>query len=100
MTYRIHNGSDYNAALKQRGSLIAITTMATLKANLPLPRWQPSKPIYRLTGRQCQGFMESIFELMGVDLLVPDHSTLPPRLGALSIAMPVVPTADSYRVEA
>ena len=100
MTYRIRNWSDYNAALKQRGSLsfwieesvleqwivkdlsgkrgastfysdLAITTIATLKA------------IYRLPGRQCLGFVESIFELMGIDLPVPDHSTLSRRLGRL-----------------
>ncbi|MBW4551439.1 MAG: transposase [Aphanocapsa sp. GSE-SYN-MK-11-07L] len=26
------------------------------------------KAIYRLAGRQCQRFVESIFELMGIDL--------------------------------
>jgi hypothetical protein len=79
--YRIRNWSEYNAGLKQRGSLtfwldesvleqwvveelsgkpgasvlysdLAIQTMATVKA------------VYRLAGRQCQGFLESIFELM------------------------------------
>ncbi len=55
---------------------LAMTTMASLKA------------IYRLPGRQCQGCMESIFELMGIDLPVPDPSTLLRRLGQLSIAMP------------
>ncbi len=34
---------------------LAITTMATFKA------------VYRLAGRQCQGFVESIFELMTID---------------------------------
>jgi hypothetical protein len=42
---------------------LAIQTMATVKA------------VYRLTGRQCQRFLESIFELMEIDLPVPDHST-------------------------
>jgi hypothetical protein len=106
--YRIRNWSEYNAGLKQRGSLtfwvdeavlaqwivpdlsgkpgasryysdLAITTMVTLKA------------IYRLAGRQCQGFVESLFELMGVDLPVPDHSTVSRRLGQVSIQMPLVP---------
>jgi hypothetical protein len=91
--YRVHNWSEYNAGLKQRGSLtfwidepvlehwivpnlsgqpgvsplysdLEIETMATLKA------------VYRLAGRQCQGFLESIFELMAIDLPVTDHSTL------------------------
>jgi hypothetical protein len=106
--YRIRNWSEYNAGLKQRGSLtfwseasvleqwvvealsgkpgasvlysdLAIQTMATLKA------------AYRLAGRQCQGFLESLFELMRIDLPVPDHSTLSRRLGQLSIELPVVP---------
>ncbi len=59
-------------------SELAIATMATLKA------------VYRLAGRQCQGFVESIFELMEIDLSVPDHSTLSRRLGQLSVALPVM----------
>jgi hypothetical protein len=43
---------------------LAISTMVTLKA------------ISRLAGRQCQGFAESLFELMGIELPVPDQSTV------------------------
>jgi Transposase DDE domain len=49
------------------------------------------KAIYRLAGRQCQGFVESLFELMGIELPVPDHSTVSRRLGQLSIQMPILP---------
>lgn len=113
--YRIRNWSEYNAGLKQRGSLtfwieesvleqwiveelsgkpgasvlysdLAIGTMATIKA------------VYRLAGRQCQGFLESIFELMGIDLPVPDHSTLSRRLGQLSVELPVVPKEGARHV--
>jgi hypothetical protein len=115
MSYHIRNWSEYNAGLKQRGSLtfwieesvleswivpnlsgkpgasvfysdVAITLMTTLKS------------IYGLAGRQCQGFLESIFELMGIDLLVPDHSTLSRRFGNLSIALPVVPKTGARHV--
>jgi hypothetical protein len=115
MSYRIRNWSEYNAGLKQRGSLtfwvdesvleswivpnlsgkpgasvlysdLAIITMVTLKS------------IYGLAGRQCQGFVESIFELMGIDLFVPDHSTLSRRLGNLSIDLPVLPKAEAKHV--
>ncbi len=114
-TYRIQNWSEYNQGLKQRGSLtfwmdesvldswiiphlsgrqgaslyysdIAILTMATLKA------------VYRLAGRQCQGFLESIFELMGIDLSVPDHSTLSRRMRHLSVDLPVVPKSGARHV--
>jgi len=113
--YRIRNWSEYNAGLKARGSLtfwieesvleqwvvedlsgkrgasllysdLAIGTMATVKA------------VYRLAGRQCQGFLESIFELMGIDLPVPDHSTLSRRLGQLSIELPIVPKQGARHV--
>jgi hypothetical protein len=92
ITYPIRNWSEYNASLKQRGSLtiwvsseavekwttdeltgergasqtytdLAIETMATIQA------------IYRLAGRQTQGFLQSVFELMKLNLTVPDHST-------------------------
>lgn len=65
---------------------LAITTMATLKA------------VCRLAGRQCQGCVESIFELMAIDLPVPDYSTLPRRLGQLSINLPVVPKDGARHV--
>jgi transposase len=113
--YRIRNWSEYNAGLKQRGSLtfwieesileqwvveelsgkpgasvlysdLAIQTMATVKA------------IYRLAGRQCQGFLESIFELMGIDLPVPNHSTLSRRVGKLSMDLPVMPKQGARHV--
>jgi transposase len=115
MSYRIRNWSEYNAGLKQRGSLtfwieesvleswivpnlsgkpgasrfysdLAILTMVTLKS------------IYRLAGRQCQGFVESIFELMDIDLSVPDHSTLSRRLGKLSVILPVLPKEGGKHV--
>lgn len=113
--YRIRNWSEYNAGLKQRGSItfwfdesvleqwivpnlsgkpgasllysdLAILTMATVKA------------IYRLAGRQCQGFLESIFALMGIDLSVPDHSTLSRRVGKLQVALPVLPKGGARHV--
>ncbi len=104
--YRTRNWSEYNRALKQRGSLtvwiskdalanwttkeltgepgaspiytdLAIETMATVQA------------IYHQPGRQTQGFLESIFELMNIDLPVPDHSTLSRRRKSLNITLPV-----------
>jgi hypothetical protein len=115
MSYRIRNWSEYNAGLKQRGSLtfwidesvleswivpnlsgkpgasvlysdLAILTVVTLKS------------IYGLAGRQCQGFVESLFELMGIDLFVPDHSTVSRRLGKLSVPLPVLPKENAKHV--
>src|SRR5215468_4753628 len=104
--YRIRNWSEYNASLKKRGSLtiwvsseavknwttdeltgepgasptytdLAIETMATVQA------------IYGLAGRQTQGFLQSVFELMKLDLTAPDHSTLSRRRRQLEITLPV-----------
>ncbi len=91
--------SEYNAGLKQRGSLtfwldedvleqwlvkkktgkkgasqtysdMAIATMSTVKS------------IFSLAGRQTEGFVSSLFELMSLDLPVLDHSTVSRRLGS------------------
>lgn len=115
MSYRIRNWSEYNAALRQRGSLtfwideavleqwivpnlsskpggsnyysdLAIRTMATVKA------------VYKLAGRQCQGFLASIFELMEMELPVPDHSTLSRRLSQLAVKLPVLPKSGARHV--
>ena len=104
--YHIRNWSEYNASLKKRGSLtvwvspeavenwttdeltgdrgasptytdLAIETMATVQA------------IYGLAGRQTQGFLQSVFELIKLDLTVPDHSTLSRRRRQLTITLPV-----------
>jgi IS5 family transposase len=113
--YRIRNWSEYNAALRQRGSLtfwideavleqwiipnlsgkpgasdyysdLAIRTMATVKA------------VYKLAGRQCQGFLASIFELMEIELSVPDHSTLSRRVSQLSVKLPVLAKSGARHV--
>lgn len=115
MPYRVRNWSDYNAGLKQRGSLTlwlskealeqwvmstatgrrgasqlysdtAIATVATLKS------------LFHLAGRQAQGFVESVFQLMNIPLPVPDHSTVSRRLAALSVSMPVQPQSRARHV--
>lgn len=107
-TYRIRNWKEYDAALKQRGSItfwvseevieqwnnrektgkrgasneysdLAIATMATVKS------------LFHLAGRPTEGFLESLFSLMQIELKAPDHSTLSRRLAKLSVVLPVVP---------
>jgi hypothetical protein len=113
--YRIRNWTEYDAALKQRGSLTfwvseeaveqwletertgqrgasrtysntAIAVMTTLKAP------------YRWAGRQIEGFVESVFKLMNITLAVPDHSTLSRRMKTLEIDIPVQPTDKARHV--
>jgi hypothetical protein len=56
------------------------------------------KSIYGLAGRQAVGLVTSIFELMQVDLAVPDHSTLSWRLRKLDVALEVLPKTEARHV--
>ncbi|MDV2995714.1 MAG: IS5 family transposase ISAcma6 [Chroococcidiopsis sp. SAG 2025] len=114
-SYRIRNWNAYDAALKQRGSItfwvdeaviqqwhneqktgrrgasnhyseVAIATMGTIQS------------LFHLAGRQTEGFLESLFTLMGIDLAVPDHSTLSRRLRKLAVELPVVPKTKAVHV--
>lgn len=104
LLYRIRNWSAYDKALVQRGSLTfwvaddfattwrhhgapqrgaqfaysadAIATMLTVKE------------VFHLTNRQAEGFMRSVFQLLHLDLPVPDHSTLSRRTQTLQVKLP------------
>ena len=56
------------------------------------------KSVYALAGRQAVGLTESVFELLGVDLAVPEHSTVSRRLASLEVALPVVPKEGARHV--
>lgn len=56
------------------------------------------KSVMQLPGRALCGFVESVFQLMQVDLSVPDHTTLSRRLKRLKVALPVVPTSGKRHV--
>lgn len=113
--YKVGNWNAYDAVLKQRGSItfwiseevveqwrnekktgrkgasnyysdIAIATMGTIQS------------VFHLPGRQTKGFLESLFTVMGVELVVPDHSTLSRRLNKLAVELPVVPKDKAVHV--
>jgi Transposase DDE domain len=103
-TYRIRNWKQYNDALVNRGSLTLWVDQAALEA------WRYQGPtrrgaqldysdtaiqclltlraVYQLTLRATEGFARSLFELMGLDLPVPDYTTLCRRAGTLRIDLP------------
>lgn len=104
--YRIRNWSEYNAGLKHRGSitfwlsadvieewLVVEKTgkrgASTIYSDIAIATMSTIKSIFGLAGRQAQGFVESVFELMQINLPVPDHSTVSRRLGRLEIKLPV-----------
>ncbi len=59
-----------------RYSALAITTALTLRA------------VFRLALRQTEGLIGSIIRLLGLDLAVPDHSTLSRRAETLQVVQP------------
>lgn len=115
MSYRVRNWSEYNKGLKQRGSLTFWMSPDVLadwevKEKTGKPGATPTytnqaivtmvslKSVFGLAGRALCGFVESIFQLMQVDLRVPDHTTISRRLKRLKVVLPVVPTSGNRHV--
>jgi hypothetical protein len=113
--HRVRNWPDYNAGLKQRGSLtfwiepeILANWEVKEKTGLPgasctysnqaIVTMVSLKSVFGLPGRALCGFVESIFQLMQVDLSVPDHTTISRRLRYLEVTLPVVPTDGKRHV--
>lgn len=103
--YRLRNWSEYNRALKQRGSLtiwIADDVQESwLENEIPNQRGRQKtysdtaievaltlQAVYGLALRQTQGFLESILKLMDIVLPVPDYSTLSRRRAGMEIELP------------
>ena len=100
--YRVIDWAEYNESLRQRGDL-TIWVSEEAQSVWSAPRrtsrggqWRYSdlaietcltlRTTYRLALRQTQGLMGSIGTLMGLDIRVPDYSTLSRRANGLSIA--------------
>src|ERR671913_619975 len=102
--HRVTNWAAYDAALRQRGSLTVWFTDAAIVAWRAEPRTtrggQPSysalaivtaltlRAVFRLALRQTEGLIGSILRLLGVDLPVPDHSTMSRRAETLELPRP------------
>ena len=98
------NWVEYDAALRQRGSLTVWFTEQAIAAWRAEPRrtrgGQPHystlairtaltlRAVFRLALRQTEGLIGSIVTLLGLDLTVPDHSTLSRRAETLEIPKP------------
>lgn len=105
-SYRIRNWSEYNRSLKQRGS-ITLWISEEVLAN-----WHPEaegrrprggqvqysdqaircllmlKAVYRLPYRQTVGFGQSVMDLLGAGVRVPDYTTLCKRSVDLAVSLP------------
>jgi hypothetical protein len=115
MKQTIRNWSDYNAGLRQRGSLTFWVEDTVLEgwynatatgkrgasneySNLAIMTFVTLKSVYHQAERQTQGFIESLFKLMGIELSVPEHSTVSRRMGKLQITLPVVPKTGARHI--
>jgi hypothetical protein len=95
MKFRVTNWPDYEAGLRRRGSLtLWVTPEALAGWGAPRRRTRGGQPrysdlaietaltlgcVFGMRLRQTEGLMGSIFDLMGVEIPVPDHTTLSRR---------------------
>jgi hypothetical protein len=99
--YRVTNWAEYNAALKRRGSLTVWFTDEAVAVWRAEPRTTPGgqphysnlaittaltmRVVFGLALRQTEGLIGSVIELLGLDLPVPDYSTLSRRAKTLEV---------------
>ena len=99
--HRATNSAAYDAALRQRGSLTVWFTDAAIAAWKAEPRTTRGgqsrysalaiataltlRSVFRLALRQTEGLNGSIIALLGLDLSVPDHTTLSRRAESLDL---------------
>ncbi len=102
--HRVTNWPAYEAGLRARGSLTVWFTAGAIKAKRAEPRTtrdgQPRYPglaittaltlraVFRLALRQTEGLIASIIGLLGLDLAVPDHSTMSRRAETVKVPRP------------
>jgi hypothetical protein len=99
--YKVTNWSSYNAGLKQRGSL-TLWVESEIASNwrqesenkrggqkiysaLAIETCLILRKVYHLPLRQTEGFIKSIFHLMGIVLPVPNYTTLCRRSSNLRV---------------
>jgi len=97
----VTNWRDYDAALRNRGSLTVWYSEEALAGWRAQPRKTPGgqahysslaietaltlRAVFKLALRQSEGLIGSIMRLLAIGLLVPDHSTLSRRACGLSV---------------
>src|ERR671933_2663004 len=102
--HKVTNWAEYDAGLRARGSLTVWFTaeaIAGWRAEARIGRGgQPKysalaiataltlRAVFRLALRQTEGLIGSILRLLGLDLAVPDHSTLSRRAETLPMPRP------------
>lgn len=92
---KVTNWAEYDAALRQRGSLTLWVTDEAIEGWKATPRTTPGgqpshsdlaittalmlRAVFRLALRQTEGLLASILQLLELELSAPDHSTIARR---------------------
>ncbi len=103
-TRKVQNWREYDASLRQRGSLTVWFSDAAIEGWRAAPRTTPGgQPwysplailtaltlwaLFRLALRQTEGLIGSVLHLLGLALAVPDHTTLCRRAETLEVPRP------------
>src|SRR3954452_17826835 len=101
---KVTNWPAYDASLRQRGSLTVWVTDEAIRGWRAEPRttrggqpWYSElailtaltlRAVFRLAYRQTEGLIGSLIGLLGLDLPVPDHTTLSRRAETLELPRP------------
>ena len=114
--YRIGNWAKYNQSLVERGSLTLWVSEDVIRAWKPTPSGprprggQPQytdvaiecllmlKAVYHQTMRATEGLACSLFEMMKLELPVPDYTTLCRRGQTLTVALPTTAQGPIHAV--
>lgn len=104
--YKVNNWSEYNRSLKLRGSLTLWINTDSLKkwyydgenqrgaqflySDMCIELCFTLRKIYRLPLRQTQGLVESILELAGLNLKVPDYTIICRRTKSIKLDLGVL----------
>ncbi len=102
--HTVTNWPAYDASLRQRGNLTVWFTAEAIQAWAAEPRttrggqpWYSPlailtaltlRAVFRLALRQTEGLIGSILGLLGLDLAVPDHTTVSRRAATLEVPRP------------
>ncbi len=102
--HKVTNWREYDASLRQRGSLTVWFSAEAIEGWRAAPRttrggqpWYSPlailtaltlRAVFRLALRQTEGLIGSILHLLGLDLAVPDHTTLCRRAETLEVPRP------------
>ena len=104
--YRVRNWHEYNESLVKRGSItlwINEEDMGTWKPQGPKrrggqPRYSDGaiqcllmvRSFFHLTLRATEGFVRSVFQLINLELSVPDYTTICKRSKCLKVSLPKI----------